>query len=119
MYWRQIPRRREFRLSRNAGSHVISIGLGTCHTFPLSVKGGGKTVPCVALAMVGSDSHKILSAVASSSCCDQEPRLKGALLQCSCQKPSSTEPRGSRHLVTKELGLQDHDYYGFWGRSPS
>ena len=27
-------------------------------------------------------------------------------------------PRGSRYLIIKELGLKDHDYYGFWGLSP-
>ena len=27
-------------------------------------------------------------------------------------------PRGSRYLIDKELGLKDHDYYGFWGLSP-
>ena len=27
-------------------------------------------------------------------------------------------PRGSRYLIMKELGLKDHDYYGFWGLSP-
>ena len=27
-------------------------------------------------------------------------------------------PRGSRHLIIKELGLKDHDYYGFCGLSP-
>ena len=31
---------------------------------------------------------------------------------------SSTVPRGSRYLSIKELGLKDHDYYGFWGLSP-
>ena len=29
------------------------------------------------------------------------------------------EPKGSRHLIMKELGLTDHDYSGFWGLSPS
>ena len=24
-------------------------------------------------------------------------------------------PGGSRYLIIKELGLEDHDYYGFWG----
>ena len=24
-------------------------------------------------------------------------------------------PRGSRYRILKELGLKDHDYYGFWG----
>ena len=28
-------------------------------------------------------------------------------------------PRGSRYLIIKELGLKDHDYYGFCGLSPS
>ena len=23
-------------------------------------------------------------------------------------------PRGSRYLIIKELGLKDHDHYGFW-----
>ena len=27
-------------------------------------------------------------------------------------------PRGSKYLIIKELGLEDHDYYGFWGLSP-
>ena len=27
-------------------------------------------------------------------------------------------PRGSRYLVIKELGLKDHDYYGFWDLNP-
>ena len=27
-------------------------------------------------------------------------------------------PRGSRYLIIKELGLEDHDYYGSWGLSP-
>ena len=27
-------------------------------------------------------------------------------------------PKGSRYLVIKELGLKDHDNYGFWGLSP-
>ena len=26
--------------------------------------------------------------------------------------------RGSRYLILREFGLQDHDYYGFWERSP-
>ena len=29
-----------------------------------------------------------------------------------------TEPRGSRYLTSKELGLKDHDYCGFWCLSP-
>ena len=27
-------------------------------------------------------------------------------------------PRGSRYLIIKELGLKDHDDYGFGGLSP-
>ena len=29
-----------------------------------------------------------------------------------------TYRRGPRYLIIKELGLKDHDYYGFWGLSP-
>ena len=29
-----------------------------------------------------------------------------------------TVPRGSRYLILKDLELQDHDSYGFWGLSP-
>ena len=29
-----------------------------------------------------------------------------------------SEPRGCRYLMIKELGLKDHDHYGFWGLSP-
>ena len=28
------------------------------------------------------------------------------------------EPIGSRYLIIPELGLKDHDYYGFGGLSP-
>ena len=28
------------------------------------------------------------------------------------------KPTGSRYLITKELGLEGHDCYGFWGLSP-
>ena len=36
---------------------------------------------------------------------------------CACQD-SGLPQGGSRYLIIKELGLQDHDYYGFWGLSP-
>ena len=25
------------------------------------------------------------------------------------------DPKGSRYLIVEELGLKDHDSYGFWG----
>ena len=29
--------------------------------------------------------------------------------------PTQAYPRGSRYLTIKELGLKDHEHYGFWG----
>ena len=37
-------------------------------------------------------------------------------MQCTYQPVMQT--RGSRYLIIQELGLKDHDYYGFWGLSP-
>ena len=31
---------------------------------------------------------------------------------------NESQPQGSRYLILKELGLKDHDCYGFWGLSP-
>ena len=44
--------------------------------------------------------------------------LAGGSASLSLSLPFFFLPRGSRYLIIKEFGLQDHDYYGFWGLSP-
>ena len=35
-----------------------------------------------------------------------------------CDVLETSQPRGSRYLLIKELGLKDRDHYGIWGLSP-